>query len=416
MIKYLTGDMFEQPADIRVNTVNCAGVMGAGIALAFKNRYPAMFKEYKKKCKNGKIVPGKIDVWKEIDGNEVINLPTKDHWRQKSKYEYVEAGLETLKQYLAKKGKVRVTLPALGCGHGGLNWHDVQKLIEKYLDNLEAEIFVFQPDDSRNFDAEYRENNDKKSAKNLEKIGAVSIQPEDKLFPSSLKGIIKSPMYLLGNTDLLKSPILSVTYSKKPKQEEIDATLPHIQKIARHGITFLVGYEFRLSRPAIKTVLERGSNVIIIIDKGILDFKVTKDLKDVWDENRILVISPFNPNKKWNDRNYLKIIDLMIYLPNTILISDKKPTWLSQFKEKIGDDFSLFYVKYKENDSKTHNLLESFHAKPLNDIDLNNESQELAIVEDLINPETNDESFDTEFQPASKIDEHPKISDYSKLN
>ena len=74
MIRFTQGDMFEAPADIRVNTVNCVGVMGAGVALAFKNRYPAMFREYKRECTAGNIEPGKMHVWRELD-NWVIQFP-----------------------------------------------------------------------------------------------------------------------------------------------------------------------------------------------------------------------------------------------------------------------------------------------------------------------------------------------------
>ncbi len=151
MIRYTQGNIFDVPADIRVNTVNCVGVMGAGVALAFKNRYPEMFRKYAKACRSGEVEPGKPHIWEKRELDEivtVVNLPTKDHWKQPSEYEYVEKGLRWLRAFLENRGKVRVALPALGCGHGGLDWLLVQKMIERTLGDLVAEIIVFEPSTS----------------------------------------------------------------------------------------------------------------------------------------------------------------------------------------------------------------------------------------------------------------------------
>ncbi len=154
MLKFTTGNIFSIPAHVRINTVNCVGVMGIGIALQFKERYPKMFKAYKKECKNKNIQPGKPYVWSYYHLCHeyiIINFPTKDHWRNPSKYEYIESGLVWLRKYLKDRGEVKVTLPALGCGHGGLDWTKVKLLIMKYLKGLDANIYVFEPSDSRKF-------------------------------------------------------------------------------------------------------------------------------------------------------------------------------------------------------------------------------------------------------------------------
>jgi O-acetyl-ADP-ribose deacetylase (regulator of RNase III) len=149
MVCFTSGDMFELPVDIRVNTVNCVGVMGAGVALAFKTRHPAMFHAYKKACDAGEIRPGTLNIWR-APTEWIINFPTKRHWRENSKYEDVEDGLKALRTYLDSLGRsVRVALPALGCGHGGLNWARVSELIERHLATTNAEVFVFEPADSR---------------------------------------------------------------------------------------------------------------------------------------------------------------------------------------------------------------------------------------------------------------------------
>lgn len=145
MLKTATGNMFDCPVSARVNTVNCVGVMGAGIALAFKTRYPEMFYEYQKACRAKQVVPGQLHVWHSSHGECVINLPTKRHWKESSRYEDIEAGLIALRDYLVKNDVQSLALPALGCGHGGLIWSRVSQMIQKHLGGLTTEIYVFPP-------------------------------------------------------------------------------------------------------------------------------------------------------------------------------------------------------------------------------------------------------------------------------
>ena len=149
-VRFTSGNMFDVPADIRINTVNCVGVMGAGVALAFKRLHPLMFAEYQRKCRAGLIRPGQLHIWQSPNGERIVNFPTKRHWRDNSRYEDIDTGLLALKGFLADQGPARVTLPALGCGHGRLNWTIVAAMISKHLQGLEAQITVFQPADSRN--------------------------------------------------------------------------------------------------------------------------------------------------------------------------------------------------------------------------------------------------------------------------
>lgn len=144
-VRFVAGDLFNQSADIRVNTVNCVGVMGKGVALMFKIQYPLMFHDYKMACQQGLVIPGKLHIWTAPDNTVVINFPTKRHWRNSSLYADIKIGLVALKAYLEDAGKVTVALPALGCGHGGLDWCRVSKLIRKYLSGLDAIIYVFEP-------------------------------------------------------------------------------------------------------------------------------------------------------------------------------------------------------------------------------------------------------------------------------
>lgn len=149
MIHYASGNCFDRAADVRVNTVNCVGVMGKGIALEFKKRYPAMFADYARACRRGEVAPGRLHTYRVAVNYLIVNFPTKRHWRDPSRYEDIDAGLDALRDLLAPLGRVHVTLPALGCGNGGLDWNRVSQMIGFDLGALEAEIFVYQPQDSR---------------------------------------------------------------------------------------------------------------------------------------------------------------------------------------------------------------------------------------------------------------------------
>ncbi len=151
MLHFVEGNMFDRIVDVRINTVNCVGVMGIGVALAFKQMYPDMFLDYKKACADGLVRPGALHVWKTPGETPctIVNFPTKRHWRQPSEYEDVEIGLHTLRQFLLPLGHVQVTLPALGCGHGGLDWERVKRRIVDNLSDIDAEIWCYSPQDSR---------------------------------------------------------------------------------------------------------------------------------------------------------------------------------------------------------------------------------------------------------------------------
>jgi len=151
-IEYKKGDMFEEPTEAIVNTVNCVGVMGKGVALEFKRRWPANFKAYKQLCDDKKLAPGTVFVFDNSDflseskHRFLLNFPTKKHWRARSKIEYVEDGLKDLVSKIREYGITSVALPPLGCGNGGLDWEDVRPLIEENLAELsDVHFVVFAP-------------------------------------------------------------------------------------------------------------------------------------------------------------------------------------------------------------------------------------------------------------------------------
>lgn len=152
MITFTTGDMMQSDAVALVNTVNTVGVMGKGIALQFKEAFKYNNKVYLDACKNKTLVPGKlVAVWDENlqSGRKfIINFPTKVHWRQPSKYEYIDKGLDALRILIQEEKIPSIAIPPLGCGNGGLEWVKVKAMIEDKLSGLDLDIQVFEPNEA----------------------------------------------------------------------------------------------------------------------------------------------------------------------------------------------------------------------------------------------------------------------------
>ena len=149
MIHYKTGNLLESEADALVNTVNTIGVMGKGIALQFKNMFPNNFKQYANACKSKELTIGQLLITQEksllLGEKIIINFPTKTDWRLPSEYEYIEAGLRELISIIKEKNIKSIAIPPLGAGNGGLNWHKVKQILEKYLANIDSNIYIYEP-------------------------------------------------------------------------------------------------------------------------------------------------------------------------------------------------------------------------------------------------------------------------------
>ncbi|MCY4529832.1 MAG: macro domain-containing protein [Chloroflexi bacterium] len=149
MIEYKVGDMFTEDVEALVNSVNCVGVMGRGIALQFKNLYPENFKAYAEACKRKEVQPGRMFVYdsgRMTNPRYIINFPTKRHWRGKSRMEDIESGLRALVQVIAERNIRSIALPPLGSGLGGLDWPMVRSRIETALQDIDdLRVVVFEP-------------------------------------------------------------------------------------------------------------------------------------------------------------------------------------------------------------------------------------------------------------------------------
>ena len=149
MIEFKTGDILRADAEALVNTVNCVGIMGRGIALQFKNDFPENFKAYEAACAREEVQPGKMFVFETrtlTNPKFIINFPTKRHWRGKSRMEDIESGLKALVEEIRTRGIRSIAIPPLGSGLGGLNWADVRPRIVEALRGLnDLQVIVFEP-------------------------------------------------------------------------------------------------------------------------------------------------------------------------------------------------------------------------------------------------------------------------------
>lgn len=157
-IQYLRGDIFESDAQVIVNTVNCEGYMGKGLALSFKQRYPRMFSIYQEECQRGKIRIGRPSLYKESDP-WILNFPTKDKWRANSKLEYLDKGLKYFVANYKKVGIKSIAFPKLGAQNGKLSWDDVGPLMARYLSQIDIDVYIYIAEGDQEYYAEEHKEN-----------------------------------------------------------------------------------------------------------------------------------------------------------------------------------------------------------------------------------------------------------------
>lgn len=146
MFKFTVGDILESTTECLVNTVNCEGYMGKGIAYQFKLRFPENNKDYIKACRSKSLRIGTIHYFWE-KGKLIINFPTKDTWRKKSQVDYIHQGLVELVKLIQSLNIKSIAIPPLGCGNGGLNWTDIKPIVIDYLTPISnsVEILIYEP-------------------------------------------------------------------------------------------------------------------------------------------------------------------------------------------------------------------------------------------------------------------------------
>lgn len=148
MIEFKQGNLIEENIEALVNTVNCVGVMGKGIALQFKQAFPDNFKQYKKACDAKEVQPGLMFTTStgKLFPQYIINFPTKRHWKGKSKIEDVQSGLKALVKEVKQLGIKEIAIPPLGCGNGGLDWAEVKPMIvSAFVELPDVRVVIFEP-------------------------------------------------------------------------------------------------------------------------------------------------------------------------------------------------------------------------------------------------------------------------------
>jgi O-acetyl-ADP-ribose deacetylase (regulator of RNase III) len=149
MIELAQGNLLEADAEALVNTVNCEGYMGKGIALQFKQAYPENFRAYERACHAHEVQPGRmftVATGQMVNPQYIINFPTKRHWRGASRIEDIRAGLKALVQEVKRLGIQSIAVPPLGCGNGWLNWWEVRPMIEQALQAVpDVRVLLFEP-------------------------------------------------------------------------------------------------------------------------------------------------------------------------------------------------------------------------------------------------------------------------------
>lgn len=148
MITYKQGNLLESNAEALVNAVNTVGVMGKGIALMFKEKFPENMVKYKNACANKQVQIGKMFVTRQETPipQWIVNFPTKEHWKNPSRLEWISSGLSDLRQFIIKNNVKSIAIPPLGSGNGGLNWVEVRELIHAFLGVLDqVEVQIYEP-------------------------------------------------------------------------------------------------------------------------------------------------------------------------------------------------------------------------------------------------------------------------------
>jgi O-acetyl-ADP-ribose deacetylase (regulator of RNase III)/uncharacterized protein YwgA len=144
-VEVIKGDLFESKAQTLVNTVNCVGVMGKGLALEFKKRYPGMYQDYVKRCKREQVKLGEPYLFRGLELPQILNFPTKGHWRSVSRLEDIIHGLEYLEKHYKEWGVTSLAVPSLGCQQGQLDWRAVLPVLYRYLSRFDISVKLYVP-------------------------------------------------------------------------------------------------------------------------------------------------------------------------------------------------------------------------------------------------------------------------------
>lgn len=144
-VEVIKGDIFQSRAQTLVNTINCVGIMGKGLALEFKKRFPGMYQDYVKRCKKGQVRLGEPYLFRGLEQPFVVNFPTKGHWRSASRLDDIVRGLDYLESHHKQWGITSIAVPSLGCQQGKLEWRTVLPVLHEHLRRLNIPVELYIP-------------------------------------------------------------------------------------------------------------------------------------------------------------------------------------------------------------------------------------------------------------------------------
>jgi len=283
VIQFVQGNLFDSDAEALVNTVNTTGVMGKGIALEFKKRFPNNYEFYRQQCEQGQVQIGKMLVFRtqSLQPQYIINFPTKQHWRGKSKIEYIQRGLDDLVRVVREHEIRSIALPPLGCGQGGLRWEQVKPLIEQAFAPLQnVDVQVYEPRESSlapheafllHLIAVYSEISPAPTQKELELLAEIALlQHGDALLPSKpkrrgslAKRLVKQLLdaSLLERDKMDKTPVFGVAPAQRREQaRQVLEAHPDWQARAEQTLELLDGCDGLAALQAMSDVLRIHSD------------------------------------------------------------------------------------------------------------------------------------------------------------
>lgn len=214
-VKHIRGNIFNTKCQTIVNTVNCVGVMGKGIALVHKLRYPQMYLEYKEHCKNKLIKTGSLWLYtKQENAPWILSFPTKFHWKYPSKIEWIELGLQKFVDTYEKKGITSIAFPLLGTHNGGLDIIEIRQLMNKYLSQckIDIEIYDYDPNAKDDLFARFKEKWLSLQENTIKAETGIQPQYARKITEILLNGKINS-MITLANYDGIGEKTLEKAFS-----------------------------------------------------------------------------------------------------------------------------------------------------------------------------------------------------------
>jgi O-acetyl-ADP-ribose deacetylase (regulator of RNase III) len=359
--------------------------MGAGVALAFKTRYPAMFRDYKKACDAGDVRPGTLNIWRTLT-EWIINFPTKRHWRENSRYEDIEAGLKALRVYLDSLGKsVRVALPALGCGHGGLDWPRVSKLIENYLEAVDAEIFVFEPADSVRV-GEMSSTNRKGNGRRGEELTPRTLRPDETSFPRALRHADVNSIAVVGDALRLSQPMVVVSPSEAPDPRELEAARDCVEALARAHVQLSFIVKGSGWRHLAQLAVARDVDILLwCVDPIRLEaLQLQKELES----GHVTVASLARDGDVWTQPAMLRTTRAALEVSRAQLITDSQP--VPMVDTAMSRSLRLFFIRYASLAGAVDRLLE-LGASPIGRSS-NNRSPNIAPILDALRSAKPDDS------------------------